>query len=89
LLTPSKTQAEFRYNGLRFKPEKGTYKLVYLEPGDTIIMRCGFPVMHSVLTLDDSIMAGGIYWCGIVVLTLYIGIDADYPTGRQTRSIIS
>lgn len=37
-------------------------KLILLGPGDTLIMHPGYLVAHSVLTLDDSIMACGMIW---------------------------
>ncbi|KAF2241500.1 hypothetical protein BU26DRAFT_571657 [Trematosphaeria pertusa] len=38
------------------------WKLILLGPGDTLIMRPGHCVIHSVITLDDAIMAGGMIW---------------------------
>jgi hypothetical protein len=54
-------QATFRDEGQHWMPT-GELKLVLLRPGDTFIMRPGHPVIHAVLTLDDSIMVGGMIW---------------------------
>jgi hypothetical protein len=56
------TRSAFASEGLWWTPEKGTVRGVYLGPGDTLIMRPGFLIGHSVLTLDDCIMAGGMMW---------------------------
>jgi hypothetical protein len=58
----SKEQAEFRDYGTQWKPAAGTMKMILLEPGDTLIMRPGHLVIHAVLTLEDSLMAGGMMW---------------------------
>lgn len=46
----------------------GATKLVFLEPGDTLVIRPGHAMVHYVVTLDDSIMAGGMCGHSTVVL---------------------
>jgi hypothetical protein len=54
-------QGEFREQGELWMPV-GRMKLVLLGPGDTLIMRPGYPIVHAVVTLDDSVMVGGMLW---------------------------
>jgi hypothetical protein len=53
---------EFAEQGMLWKPVEASVKGVYLEPGDILPMLPGVPVVHSVLTVDDCIMAGGMFW---------------------------
>ncbi|CAO2653031.1 Nn.00g024420.m01.CDS01 [Neocucurbitaria sp. VM-36] len=54
-------KAKFVNEGTTWVPQ-GQMKLIVLQPGDTLIMRPGYPIVHSVLTLEDSIMVGGMIW---------------------------
>jgi hypothetical protein len=56
-----KEQADFQIHGQTWMLV-GYMKLVLLRPGDTFIMRPGHPIVYAVLTLDDSIMVGGMIW---------------------------
>jgi hypothetical protein len=56
-----KEQEEFKKAGEHWMPV-GHFKLVLLRPGDTFIMRPGHAIVHAVLTLDDSVMVGGMVW---------------------------
>jgi hypothetical protein len=33
----------------------GHLKLVLLSPGDTLVMRLGYPIAHAVVTLNNSV----------------------------------
>ncbi|KAF2122015.1 hypothetical protein BDV96DRAFT_562796 [Lophiotrema nucula] len=48
--------------GTHWTPPKGTVKCYVLKPGDTLIMRPGYPIAHSVISLEDSLMTGGMMW---------------------------
>jgi hypothetical protein len=44
------------------QPALGKIKGVVLRPGETLIMRPGYPVLHALLTIEDSFMLGGMIW---------------------------
>jgi hypothetical protein len=48
--------------GTEWQPKVGSMKMILIEPGDTLLMLPGRPVVHSVLTIDDSVMIGGMMW---------------------------
>ncbi|KAH7070843.1 hypothetical protein FB567DRAFT_554641 [Paraphoma chrysanthemicola] len=52
---------KFKNTGSTWVP-LGHTKVIVLRAGDTFIMRPGYPIVHSVLTLQDSIMVGGMIW---------------------------
>ncbi|KAF2688456.1 hypothetical protein K458DRAFT_293613, partial [Lentithecium fluviatile CBS 122367] len=45
-----------------WKPAPTTVQGILLRPGDTLIMRPGYQVIHAVLTIEDSFMTGGMIW---------------------------
>jgi hypothetical protein len=55
-------QQSYAEDGLNWKPAPGTVQGILLRPGDTLIMRPGYPVIHAVLTIEDSFMTGGMIW---------------------------
>jgi hypothetical protein len=55
-------KAEFQSKGVNWKPPKDTIQIMVLTPGDTLIMRPGYPIIHAVVTLEDSLMMGGMMW---------------------------
>ncbi|KAL5371085.1 hypothetical protein DPSP01_014502 [Paraphaeosphaeria sporulosa] len=55
-------QKAYAEDGLDWKPAPGTVQGILLRPGDTLIMRPGYPVIHAVLTIEDSFMTGGMIW---------------------------
>ena len=55
-------QKSYAKDGLSWKPAPTTVQGILLRPGDTLIMRPGYPVIHAVLTIEDSFMTGGMIW---------------------------
>ncbi|KAK7178567.1 hypothetical protein PSPO01_15384 [Paraphaeosphaeria sporulosa] len=55
-------QKAYAEDGLDWKPAPATVQGILLRPGDTLIMRPGYPVIHAVLTIEDSFMTGGMIW---------------------------
>ncbi|KAI4612116.1 uncharacterized protein J4E87_010306 [Alternaria ethzedia] len=55
-----KEQKELETSGAQWRPAAEHVEIILLRPGDTLIMRPSHPVVHCVLTLDDSIARGGI-----------------------------
>lgn len=55
-------QKSYAKHGLDWKPAPATVQGILLRPGDTLIMRPGYPVVHAVLTIEDSFMTGGMIW---------------------------
>ncbi|KAH7111854.1 hypothetical protein B0J11DRAFT_585782 [Dendryphion nanum] len=53
---------QYAKDGAKWAPPQGSVKGVFLRPGDTIMMRPGYPVIHAVLTIEDSLMMGGMVW---------------------------
>ncbi|OCK84585.1 hypothetical protein K432DRAFT_281156, partial [Lepidopterella palustris CBS 459.81] len=48
--------------GDMYLPTKGRFKMVVLEPQDTLIMPPGTIVVHAPITVEDSLMDGGMFW---------------------------
>ena len=61
-LLDERIQSCFAEDGPEWQPERGSFKGILLEPGDTLIMLPGRLIVHSVWTLDDCLMAGGMMW---------------------------
>ncbi|KAF2022682.1 hypothetical protein EK21DRAFT_19204, partial [Setomelanomma holmii] len=57
----SDIQKRFAREGTGWMPH-AAMKMIFLEPGDTLIMCPGRAIIHSVATLDHCIMAGGMIW---------------------------
>ncbi|KAF9729794.1 hypothetical protein PMIN06_013030 [Paraphaeosphaeria minitans] len=55
-------QKRYAEDCLDWKPAPATVQGILLRPGDTLIMRPGYPVIHAVLTIEDSFMTGGMIW---------------------------
>ncbi|KAH8698074.1 hypothetical protein GQ44DRAFT_596995, partial [Phaeosphaeriaceae sp. PMI808] len=55
-------QSSYGEQGLEWKPPPGSVQGILLRPGDTLIMRPGYLVIHAVLTVEDAFMTGGMIW---------------------------
>ncbi|KAF2741701.1 hypothetical protein M011DRAFT_413993 [Sporormia fimetaria CBS 119925] len=55
-------QSSYGEQGLEWNPTPGSVQGILLRPGDTLIMRPGYPVIHAVLTIEDAFMTGGMIW---------------------------
>ncbi|KAF2105716.1 hypothetical protein BDV96DRAFT_655376 [Lophiotrema nucula] len=79
---------DFANRGTGWMPEKGTVKMIWLEPGDTLIMRPGHPVIHAAATLTDCIMAGGKMWTAAamndIVQNIKYIMDPDHTHGASS-----
>jgi hypothetical protein len=65
----------FARAGAHWKPPSQHVEMILLHPGDTLIMRPGHPVVHCVLTLDDSIARGGMIWSAVDMEKIVSNID--------------
>jgi len=55
-------KSSYGEHGLEWRPAPGSIQGILLRPGDTLIMRPGYPVIHAVLTIEDTFMTGGMIW---------------------------
>jgi hypothetical protein len=62
-------------------------KMILLEPGDTLLMLPGRPAVHSSLTIDDSVMIGGMMWpnSGVAGVFKTLGYIIDNWAGMNER----
>lgn len=57
-----KIKREFIKDGPSWNPGAGNMQLIYLEPGDVLLMMPGHPCVHAPFTKEDSLMTGGMFW---------------------------
>jgi hypothetical protein len=92
ILTISKQKEEqrvlTRLNGQRTArtlPFLGYLKLVLLDPGDTPVMRPGYQSAHAVVTLDSSIIVGGMLWPNSNLSQLTASLGYVLQDGKTTN----
>jgi hypothetical protein len=83
-----KEQDEFASAGAHWEPHADYVQLILLRPGDTLIMRPGYPVVHCVLTLDDSIARGGMIWSAADIEKIVSNIEFIISTPTVTNEHI-
>ncbi|KAF2870600.1 hypothetical protein BDV95DRAFT_462850, partial [Massariosphaeria phaeospora] len=83
-----KEKTEFSQKGMTWTPAPGTVKMIVLRPEDTLVMRPGFPVIHAVLTLDDSLAAGGMIWANTAIPKIMENLAYILPYAVTTNELI-